>query len=66
MSRAGVENKNWEPYFAYLDGLRESGATNMFGAGPYLVEEFHLDKELANEILAAWMRQIEGRRGSVL
>lgn len=27
-------------YFEYLDELRESGVTNMFGAAPYLVSEF--------------------------
>ena len=27
-------------YFTYLDDLRESGVTNMFGARPYLEAEF--------------------------
>ena len=31
--------------FKYLDNLRESGVTNMFGAGIYLQEEFGLGKE---------------------
>ena len=26
-------------YFTYLDALRESGKTNMYGAGPYLAEK---------------------------
>jgi len=60
--RRVAENQNWEPYFAYLDGLRDSGVTNMFGACPYLVEEFHLEKKLASKILAAWMNQIEGSK----
>lgn len=29
-----------DDHLEYLDGLRESGATNMFGARPYLMEEF--------------------------
>jgi hypothetical protein len=29
--------------FQYLDDLRQSGATNMFGAGPYLEGAFGLD-----------------------
>ena len=39
----------------YLDDLRESGVTNMFGAGAYLQEEFGLDKIEAREILMYWM-----------
>jgi hypothetical protein len=39
----------------YLDELRESGAINMFGARPYLMEAFGLDKREAGEILKEWM-----------
>lgn len=42
-------------YFAFLDELRASGATNMFGAAPYLMDEFGLDKVEARKILATWM-----------
>ena len=41
--------------FAYLDDLRESGVTNMFGATPYLQEEFDLNKKDAGDVLVAWM-----------
>ena len=34
----------YEGYFAFLDELKESGVTNMFGAVPYLMDEFILDK----------------------
>jgi len=40
----------------YLNRLRESGATNMFGATPYVIEEFGLDKSEARRILSLWMR----------
>lgn len=39
----------------YLDELRESGATNMFGAAAYLREEFGLDKGQAKDYLFYWM-----------
>lgn len=39
----------------FLDELRESGETNMYGARPYLMEEFDLDKEEAGKILHEWM-----------
>lgn len=45
----------FERYFEYLDQLRESGVTNMFGATPYLIEEFGVDKSTARRILTEWM-----------
>ena len=42
-------------YFVYLENLRRSGITNMFGAAPYLAEEFDLDMREARKILSAWM-----------
>ena len=47
-----TENKYW----IFLEELRVSGVTNMYGAGPYLQEEFGLDKKEANKILADWMQ----------
>jgi len=41
--------------FDYLNDLRESGATNMFGASPYLVDEFGIDKYEAIKVLSKWM-----------
>lgn len=48
-------------YFKYLDALRESGETNMYGARPYLVEEFGLSKERAGEALQEWMNTFTER-----
>lgn len=45
-------------YFDYLDNLRDSGVTNMFGAVPYLQEEFpelSFDHAQAVYILRQWM-----------
>lgn len=42
-------------YFDYLEELRKSGVTNMFGAVPYLMSEFpELDRAEATRILSAW------------
>ena len=43
-------------YFEFLDELRESGRTNMMGAGPYLQREFGLDRREARKIVLRWMR----------
>jgi len=42
-------------YFKYLNELRDSGTTNMFGAGPYLQDEFQLNREEARMIILEWM-----------
>jgi len=39
----------------YLDILRESGVTNMFGAGSYIEEEFGVDGQEARKLLQNWM-----------
>ena len=39
----------------YLLELRDSGETNMFGAAPYLQDEFGLSKGDARSILTQWM-----------
>ena len=39
----------------YLDDLRESGVTNMFGAAPYLEEAFGFDEGQARAALVYWM-----------
>lgn len=47
---------NLENYFNYLDELRKSGNTNMFGATPYLINAFpELTKQEARDILQQWM-----------
>jgi hypothetical protein len=46
-------------YFEYLDMLRESGVTNMFGAAPYLQKEFGIDRRQARDVLMRWMRSFK-------
>ena len=42
-------------YFEYLEALRDSGVTNMFGAGAYLENRFDLTRYEARDILLEWM-----------
>ena len=44
-----------DEHLEYLDGLRDSGETNMFGARPYLISEFGLGKAEGVTILSYWM-----------
>ena len=48
-------NKKTAEYFSFLDILRESGVTNMFGAAPYLMHQFGVTRVEAVVILSEWM-----------
>lgn len=48
--------KTTNVYWIYLEKLRRSGVTNMFGAAPYLQKAFNLTRDEASKILADWMR----------
>lgn len=53
-----------EKYFAYLEKLRESGETNMYGAVPFLQGRFvelQFDRKRAAEILDAWIGSFSER-----
>lgn len=43
-------------HLEFLDELRESGDTNMFGASPYIREAFDVTKAEAATILTYWMK----------
>jgi hypothetical protein len=45
----------------YLDELRDSGVTNMFGATPYLQRKFGLSQRDAKTVLVAWMETFGAR-----
>ena len=40
----------------YLDAVRESGATNMFGAAPIIQEQFGVNRREAKDLLLNWMQ----------
>lgn len=53
------ELKKYEKEFNFLEQLRQSGITNMFGASPYLAERFCISKSDARDILSLWMKNYE-------
>ena len=46
-------------YSDYLESLRQSGVTNMFGAGVYLENEFGLSKKDSRNVLIEWMKSYQ-------
>jgi hypothetical protein len=54
-----------EAMYVYLDDLRESAVTNMYGAAPFLAEAFDVPKPAARLVLASWMRTFAERHAEV-
>ena len=52
----------------WLNELRQSGATNMFGAGSYVVDEFGVSKQQARKYVTLWMANfnLEGNYNRVI
>ena len=42
--------------FSFLNELRDSGETNMFGAGFYIEDEFKINRAESRALLITWMR----------
>lgn len=51
----------------FLNMLRITGVTNMFGATPYIEDEFDLDKKESRRLLSLWMKNFndEGKYDEV-
>jgi len=57
------ESDDQQSVFEYLDELRASGATNMFGALPYMISAFdYLPKVKLSMYLGQWMGTFSERR----
>jgi hypothetical protein len=54
MSEKEYEDE-WVEYYQYLEELRQSGVTNMFGAAPYLAKAYSLPNGRAIKIVGSWM-----------
>ena len=54
-----AQSRREKEYFQFLENLRESGVTNMFGAAPYLANTFSISKSEARDILLKWMESYD-------
>jgi len=55
-----------EEHLIFLDELRESEVTNMYGASPWLRDEFpELSRKESHEIVAYWMKTFAERHKNV-
>jgi hypothetical protein len=51
-----------DEHLRFLNALRESGQTNMFGAAPYIADLFEIPMQQARKILTYWMRTFTTRK----
>lgn len=51
-----IEGTPDKEVYNFLDELRNSGETNMFGARPYIVEMFNCSQDQATTLLSNWMK----------
>lgn len=48
-----------DEHMSYLDNLRDSGVTNMYGSGSYVRGRFGLSRADAQTIVLYWMESYE-------
>ena len=58
-------NELKEEIFAFLDELRLSGYTNMYGAAPYVVDCYDVTVREARKLLKEWMDTFSERNSNV-
>lgn len=51
-----------DEHLEFLDKLRESGITNMFGAPEYVEKAFGLTRREASDAVKYWMESFEERQ----
>jgi hypothetical protein len=66
MNQSRKDNMNKTPIdendvLLFLDDLRTSGITNMFGASPYLEKQFGMKQDEAIRALSNWIRTFSER-----
>lgn len=59
-----LTTKEIQDVLEYLDKLRESGDTNMFGASIYIENHFGYDGEISKKLLVHWMDTFDDRHTS--
>ena len=52
-------NQNKNEVFLYLEQLRESGKTNMFGAASFIQADFKCNQNMSRRYLSAWMKSYQ-------
>jgi hypothetical protein len=62
---ARLERSRPNRYNTFLKRLRAGGRSNMYGASPYLMQAFALDRAEAFRIVCEWVDQQQAEQGSL-
>jgi hypothetical protein len=62
---ARLERSRPNRYHTFLKRLRAGGRSNMYGAIPYLMQAFALDRAEAFRIVCEWVDQQQAEQGSL-
>jgi hypothetical protein len=54
-----MTNSDKQEVFMFLNELRSTGSTNMFGAAPLIEEFFGVDRKVARGLLKEWMKSFD-------
>lgn len=54
-----MSNSDKQEVFMFLNELRSTGSTNMFGAAPLIQEFFGVDRKTARSLLKEWMKSFD-------
>ena len=52
-------NPHWKEYYILLEGIRQSGICNMWGANPYLAAYTGITQSLAKDVLCSWIKNYD-------
>jgi hypothetical protein len=52
-------NPRWKDYYIILEGIRQSGICNMWGANPYLAAYAGITQSLAKDVLCSWIKNYD-------
>ena len=56
MSYIKAPKASEQKYYDFLEDLRQSGDTNMFGAAQYLMAAFSMKRDRATSMLSDWIK----------
>lgn len=57
-----MKTVNKDVVFEFLDEIRETGSINMFGATPYIIDAFGVNRYEAKDLLLEWMQTFGQRK----
>jgi len=65
-NRRAANRSKAKDVYEFLDSLRESGVTNMYGGAAYIELHFGFTEKVATEWLLKWMKSFSDRHPTII